>query len=73
MQDNLLRTKTGIQEVTGSALKALKMVSLLGGGKACTEEVEKIISGLEGLEADITGVISDDETEEDNFGREQCE
>ena len=57
----------GIQEVTGSALKVLKLVSLLEGSKYCTEEVEKWISWLEGLEADIAGVDSDDESEGDNL------
>ena len=67
LQEDLRLARTGIQEVLGSALKVLKMVE---GNKDCTEEVEKIISGLASVEVEIV-VDSDDEADEQsNSGSE---
>ena len=60
VQAGLRLSTTAIQEALGSALKALKMVE---GQKECTEEVEKLISGLASVEVEII-VDSDDEADE---------
>ena len=60
LEAGLRLSTTAIQEALGSALKVLKMVE---GHKECTEEVEKLISGLASVEVEII-VDSDDEVDE---------